>query len=394
MNVRKVLAVFAAATLALALAGCGDNDKSEGTAAHSGDHVYRIGLQAPLSGDQKQLGEGMLEGAQLAAKEINEDGDDELHGRRIEIVPIDDTGDVQTGIAAAKQAIASHLDGVVGPYNSSVGLKTLPLYIDAGLVPIRLTSDNATDGMGYTLQPMTDQIAPVTTRAIHQWLNAKKVAIIYDSTEAYTKTVSAAVRKGLKDDGVKVVADIAIKPGAKSYSSVVKKAAAGGADVIYSAVYFPEGGLIARAMQQQNVGAECLADYGSYDSGFIKVAGRAAAERCAVVGVPAPDDFSEGAEKVKEFVDQFRHEPGTWSPFTYDSVEILIDAVEDAGGFDAAKLKAELGDTHDWDGWTGDVKLDPKTGNRIDAPLVVTGVEKDGHFHVDKAWAQAVGAPY
>jgi ABC-type branched-subunit amino acid transport system substrate-binding protein len=58
------------------------------------------------------------------------------------------------------------LDGVVGPYNSGAGLKTLPRYLDAGLVPIRLTSSDDTAGMGFTLQPMTSQIAPVATDAV------------------------------------------------------------------------------------------------------------------------------------------------------------------------------------------------------------------------------------
>ena len=48
----------------------------------------------------------------------------------------------------------------MGPYNSGVGLKTLPIYMSAGLVPLRLTASVQTAGMGFTLQPMKSQIAP------------------------------------------------------------------------------------------------------------------------------------------------------------------------------------------------------------------------------------------
>ncbi len=48
----------------------------------------RIGVEAPLSGDQKTLGEGMLNGAKLAADQINADGG--YKRRKIVIVPIDD----------------------------------------------------------------------------------------------------------------------------------------------------------------------------------------------------------------------------------------------------------------------------------------------------------------
>ena len=124
----------------------------------------RIGLEAPLTGDQKSIGIGMLDGAKLAASEMNARGG--LLGRKVEIVPIDDAADPATGKTAATAAIAEGLDGVVGPYNSGVGAETLPLYLAAGMVPIRLTSADATAGLGFTLQPMTSQIAPVAADAL------------------------------------------------------------------------------------------------------------------------------------------------------------------------------------------------------------------------------------
>src|SRR5690242_11406320 len=109
---------------------CGSSD-DEGSS-----DKWRIGLEAPLSGDLSVLGDGMLKGAQQAATEINEDGG--VLDQEIEIVPIDDGGDPATGVKAANAAIKDGLDGVVGPYNSGVGIETLPLYIKEGLVPIRL----------------------------------------------------------------------------------------------------------------------------------------------------------------------------------------------------------------------------------------------------------------
>jgi hypothetical protein len=36
-----------------------------------------------------------------------------------------------------------------------------------------------------------------------------------------------------------------------------------------------------------------------------------------------------------------------------------------------------------WKGWTGGVTIDPATGNRDPATVVVTSVDADGNFHVD-----------
>src|SRR6478735_6378716 len=169
--------------------------------AQTNDPV-RIGLEAPLTGDQKSIGIGMLDGAKLAASEMNARGG--LLGRKVEIVPIDDAADPATGKTAAAAAIAEGLDGVVGPYNSGVGAETLPLYLAAGVVPIRLTSADATAGLGFTLQPMTSQIAPAAADALTKWAQAKSVAIIYDQSALYTQSVSSQLQTLLQQAGVQV----------------------------------------------------------------------------------------------------------------------------------------------------------------------------------------------
>lgn len=35
---------------------------------------------------------------------------------------------------------------LIGPYNSSVGIQNLPLWISAGVIPIHLASNSATNG--------------------------------------------------------------------------------------------------------------------------------------------------------------------------------------------------------------------------------------------------------
>jgi len=297
-------------------------------------------------------------------------------------------------VTAANAAIKAGLDGVVGPYNSGVGIETLPLYIKDGLVPIRLTSDDATNGLGFTLQPMTYQIAPVASEAMTKWLDAKTVAIAYDETEAYTKTEAKSVRSELEKAGVDVVAYDPIKPGAKDYSAEVSKLAATKADVVYLVVYFPEGGLMAKEMLDSKVEAQCLADYGAYDTGFIETAGVKAAEACPVVGVPAPGDFKDSSTYVDTFKEEFDQEPGTWSPYTYDSVKFLADGAKAAGGFDSAKLTDELNKVSGWTGWTGEVTINPKNGTREPGTVAIVSTQPDGTFKVDTEWANAVGAPF
>lgn len=64
----------------------------------------------------------------------------------------------------------------------------------------------------------------------------------------------------------------------------------------------------------------------------------------------------------------FGQAPGTWSPYTYDSLNFLADGVEEAG--------------------------DAAPENRQPATVVIVETDADGQLHVDREWAEAVGAPY
>lgn len=378
-----IAAVVAVATIAV---GCSSSSSSKSS------NTIRIGLEAPITGDLAELGQGMLNGAKQAATQINNNGG--VGGKKIEIVAIDDKGDPDVGVSAANNAVKAGLDAVVGPYNSGVGLKTLPIYMNAGLVPLRLTSSDETAGMGFTLQPMTSQIAPVATDALVREVKATSVALIFDTTTDYTRAAAQAMTASLGKAGVKITATESITPGATSYTAAVSTVLATNPSAVYVITYFPEAGLIAQAMLAANTNVKCLADYGAYDNGYITAAGIPAAQKCPVVGVPAPNDFPNSATLVEAYTKQFNSAPGSWSPYTYDSVMLLADAIGRAGSTSAAALKSALAATSGWKGWTGTVAFDATSGNRTPAPVTVDAVDSSGAFHVDPAWIAATGFTY
>src|SRR6266516_5491829 len=144
----------------------------------------------------------MRNAAQLAVDQANASGG--VLGRKIELVSGDDKADPAAGEKVAQQAVKAGDFAVIGPYNSSVGIANLKTYVNGGVIPIHLTSDAATDGLGYTVQPKNYQVAPVEAKAITGYLKARRVAIVYD-TSTYTVGIAKQVRAALTAAGVKVV---------------------------------------------------------------------------------------------------------------------------------------------------------------------------------------------
>ncbi len=363
-----------------------------GSVQASQPKVWKIGLEGPLTGSQSDVGIGMLEGAQLAAQEINAAGG--VLGRQVQIVPIDDAADPATGVAAAKAAIKAGLDGVVGPYNSGVGLQTLPLYIKDKLVPIRLTSSTSTEGYGVTLQPMNDQISPVAVQALTTWQKNTSVAIVYDDSTAYTQGAAASLVAGLQAAGVTVTANIPIIPSATDNPAVIQaavdEALASNPTGVYAALYYPEGALLAKAMLNAP-GTNCLADYGSASVGYVTEAGIPAVQNCPVLGVPAPADFANAGPFVAAFEAKFHHAPGLWSPYAFDSVNLLVKSAAKAHNFQQVPLARVLFSTEDFVGWTGSATILSPSGNRSPSTVTVDTADASGALHVDRDWAAAVG---
>jgi branched-chain amino acid transport system substrate-binding protein len=366
---------------------------AHGAARASKPKVWRIGLEGPLTGSQSDIGIGMLEGAQLAAKQINAAGG--VLGRQVQIVPIDDAADPTVGVAAAKAAIQAGLDGIVGPYNSGVGLQTLPLYIKDKLVPIRLTSSTSTEGYGVTLQPMNDQISPIAVQALTAWQKNTSVAVVYDNSTAYTQGADTSLVAGLQAAGVTVSANIPIIPSATNDPAVIQaavtQALATHPTGVYADLYYPEGALVADQMLAEGTGTNCLADYASASVGYVTDAGIPAVQNCPVLGVPAPSDFAGSAPFLAAFEAEFHSAPGLWSPYTYDSVNLLVQSAIKAHTFQQVPLASVLYATKNFVGWTGSATILSPSGNRTPSTVTVDTSDASGTLHVDLDWATAVG---
>lgn len=203
--------------------------------------VLTLAYEGPLTGGQAANGQDMLRGTKLAIAEINKAGG--VLGLQIKLITGNDKATPSIGVTVAENLVKQQPFALIGPYNSSVGIANLPIFIAAGVFPVQLTSTDDTKNMGITVQPKNSQISPVEV----QWMTAEKagkVSILYDP-DAYTKGMADRMFKALNKQGV-LVTKISIDAKSKDFTAQVAQAVTNNPDVVYVSTYYPQGAIIAK----------------------------------------------------------------------------------------------------------------------------------------------------
>lgn len=118
----------------------------------------RIGCLVALSGAQEVLGRPILDGAQIAADQLNETGG--VLGRPVEIVPFDVHADPKTAVAGVRELTGLGVNLLCGVLSSDVGLALAPLLrpTDAVLITCAAASEKLThEAFTPNLFRITDQ---------------------------------------------------------------------------------------------------------------------------------------------------------------------------------------------------------------------------------------------
>ncbi len=336
-----------------------------------------VGLQAPLRGDQRSNGLDIYRGALLAAEQLNAAGG--VLGRQVGIVRSNDGADPGKALQAARRVRRSGADFVIGPYNSSVGLESLPFYVREKILPLHLTSTDETSGLGITIQPKNSQISPVEADYILKQ-NVKRVTMIVDPS-AYTKGMADRVDQALSSEGVKVKR-VAINPGESQYRKLLAKALASNPDLLYVSTYFPEGSRIARSLYRTGETVPRLMGLANVDLDFIQKAGLAASRAAVFSGIPEAAELPRAGDYTKAYRERFGEEPGVWGTFAYDKMQLLAGVLEQEGTTRYGRVLNTLLGTKGYRGQTGRISIDPLTGNRLKLPIDILRVNRNGLFVV------------
>ncbi|MBA2294015.1 MAG: ABC transporter substrate-binding protein [Actinobacteria bacterium] len=167
------LALSALVVVALAIVGASTASPSQSERQFKG--FINIGISTTLSGSIATLGQGGLQGIQLAAADLNRQGG--LLGKEIKVVSADDNATPATGAANVRSMILDKkISALFGPVSSAVAAAELQLTAQYK-VPTFLHTSNDITLMTQRWTPYAFQVVPNTImepRAVAEYL-AKKV---------------------------------------------------------------------------------------------------------------------------------------------------------------------------------------------------------------------------
>jgi branched-chain amino acid transport system substrate-binding protein len=370
MQVR--LNVIAAASVAL-LAGT----------ASAQDMVVKIGHVAPVSGAQAHYGKDNENGARMAVEDLNAKGVS-IGGKKVkfELVAEDDAADPKQGTAAAQKLCDAKVNGIVGHLNSGTTIPASKIYNDCGIPHITPSATNpklTEPGYKTTFRLLANDNALGAGLALHAAnnLKLKKIAIIDDRT-AYGQGVAEVFKKTAAAKGIQIVDEQFTTDKATDFMAILTAIKSKAPDGIFYGGMDPQAGPMLRQMEQlglSNVkffGGDgiCTAKLAEL-SGGAKTLGNVV---CAEGGASL-EKMPNGKTWKQRYDTKYPGQFQVYSPYTYDAVMVLADAMVKAGSADPKVYGPQLYKT-DYQGVTAKVGFE--SNGELKNPAMTLYSYKDG----------------
>lgn len=341
--------------------------------------TLKIGTLSPLTGPYAQDGTDILQGVKTAVAVFQKTGS--LPGfDKIEVIPGDSACDGGKATMAANKLINSGVNGVVGAYCSSATIPASVPLNEANIIQITPASthtDVTARGLKqiFRMPPRDDVQAWSTVKFLEDGLKIKTLALI-DDRQTYTVGLTENITKYAEKTGkVKIVALEHITPGDKDFTAVLTKLKKINPDVIYMAVYQPEGSLMVRQVQMLGIKSKLVTEDAVYHPKFLEVGGKAT-EGVYLTFAKAPET-QERKDFEKTYKAMWKADTiGSYGYYAYDAAMVFLKAIKKAGTTDTDKVVDVLRGGS-WDGVTGNIKFDSK-GDRKLAHII--WIVKDGKF--------------
>nr|WP_244869990.1 branched-chain amino acid ABC transporter substrate-binding protein [Paraburkholderia aspalathi] len=342
----------------------------------------KIGVQAPITGEYAGEGQGIENAVRLLVEQRNAAGG--ILGRKIEVTTCDDEGKAAQAAICARRLVNEGVVAVIGSYTSGAALAAAPIYTAANVIQ---TSDGSSDELtqrGYKTffrnAPPNSAESAFTAEYLVKHKKYQRIAVLADHS-SFSSGLADSVQKSVKAAGGNVVSTGFITAGSQDYTAVLTKIKSEGADVLYFAGYYPDGGLIRSQMVQLNMSAPFVGGDANQNVAFAKIAGKAA-EGAVMVNTPAPESlpYPEAREFLASYKAKYHSTPPSIYTFTNaDGLRAVFAAMAATKSADASKLVDYMHQMKQFNGLTGAFGWDDK-GERIGSPFVAFEITASGDY--------------
>lgn len=330
-----------------------------GVAAVSGiasaqDVVVKIGHAAPISGAQASYGKDNENGARMAIDDLNARGV-VIGGKkvRLKLVAEDDAADPRQAAAVAQKFCDTKVSGVVGHMNSGTTIPAAKIYNDCGIPHITpsATNPNLTKpGYKTTFRMLANDNALGAGLAIYasDALHLKRIAVI-DDRSAYGQGIVEVFKKTAAKGITTIVDEQYTTDKAVDFMAILTAIKAKNPDGVFFGGMDSQAGPMLRQMEQLGLAnIKYFGGDGICTLNLIKQAGGAKTLDnviCAEGG--ASLDKMPGGKAWKARYDaKYPGEFQVYSPYVYDAVHVLVDAMQRAGSSDPKVYLPKLADTN------------------------------------------------
>ena len=342
----KLVSVSLAAAMVASMTACGSNNTAETTAAAAAETIaaagetsaaadgasFKIGLTGPLTGAAAAYGNAVVNGAKLAADEINAAGG--ANGYTFEVNGQDDENDTEKAINAYNTLKDWGMQILVGTTTSKPCIAVAAETANDNMFQITPSGSAvecvANDNVFRVCFADPDQ-GTASAKYIGEHKLATKVAIIYDSSTEYSSGLREAFVNEAANQGIEIVADEAFTADTNTDFSVqLDKAKDAGAELVFLPIYYQEASIILKQASDKEFAPIFFGCDGM--DGILSVENF---DKSLAEGLMLLTPFSTTEETSKAFTDAYVAaygiEPNQFAADSYDAVYAVKAAIEQSG---------------------------------------------------------------
>jgi branched-chain amino acid transport system substrate-binding protein len=320
--------------------------------AFGAEKILTIGSLCTTSGPAASLGKSSLNGAQMAADDINAKGGITVAGEKykIKIINYDDKCVAKDAVSATERLVSQDkVPVILGAICSHCTLAAMEI-TEKEKIPIvcAISASTKITAMGYKYIFRTAATAGHQMEAIVRYAAVdlkKKKGFFIGRNDAWSRSSADEFKSRLEKRGGTVVGTEFYELGSTDFYPQLTKAKNADPDFIFFCALAEDGGLLFKQAKEMGIKAQLMA--ATFDDKELALAGPAAMEGALAYYEGGPSTPEEAAYE-KRYNEKFSGNKSlSFDKLNYDALMVIAKAFEKAGTItDGQKIRDALSKTN------------------------------------------------